>query len=380
MFARYNDALEESYRRSDNAVLVTLTSDPGTYDDPSRPDPRPLQDMIDDINSNFHRLTQYLKSDPSTKADTRDPGTPAYRSELADEVTGRPRKKLDYMKALEFTERGLPHLHVLFFDVPEKRGGDLDGCPWLIDKQELSDKWSDYGQGQIVDTYPLVYRDDLEDVETDFASDEGFVCWYRYGENSLSQEKIEQLSRSHQIDMVGDDENPTQKTAGAYLGKYLSMTFAGLLDESGEDLDDLDGYGDKYQSWKLGMYWATGKQFWSISRSLEQSIDPDPAAADDEVARAIRWATKKDVEIACDRLGVASPDPDDLSGDTTSAAISEIVASPLVNIDYLGTYHYADIPGTIDLGAELVSVEEQVNDPAEPATLIDRPPPAADVW
>lgn len=385
MFARYNQALEQAYNDASNAVLVTLTSDPGSATDPTRPDPRSILELIDNINENFHRLTQYLKSDPSTKGDTRDPGVAAYRPELADDVTGRPRKKLDYLKALEFTERGLPHLHVLFFDVPPKRGGDLDGCPWLIDKQELSDKWSDYGQGQIVDVYPLTYRDDLDDLDgdTEFATDEGFVCWYRYGENQLDDDRVHQLSRSHQIDMIGDDDNPMQKTAGQYLGKYLSMTFAALLDASGEDLDDRDGYEEKFAAWKLGMYWATGKQFWSISRRLERKIDRDDRL-DDDPARAVRWASKLDTQIACERLGVAEFVPDDVQGDRHRSTVSRAVSGPFVNIDYLGAFHFADIPGYIDTSARS-SIEPIEKEDADPEGSIsidrgDRPPPIADVW
>jgi hypothetical protein len=385
MFARYNQALETMVSEADNAVLVTLTSDPGTTDDPDRPDPRSLLELTDSINPNFHRLTQYFKSDPATKSDTRDPGVVSYRTELADEVTGRPRKKLDYIKALEFTERGLPHLHILFFDVPTRRdGGDLDGMPWLIDKQELVDKWSDYGQGQIVDVYPLVKRDDLDDLDTQFAKDSGFVCWYRYGEHGLSQERAEQLSRSHRIDMAGDADNPMQKTAGQYLGKYLSMTFAALLEESGHNLEEFDdSYSDKISAWKLALYWATGKQFWSISRRLEEKIDRNDQL-DDDLLRAVRWASKHDVQIACEKLGVASFVPDDLDGQRNRSAVSQLVSSPYVNIDYLGAYHYSEIPAYIDLSnrASLEPVEKAAVDPDEPLLLSrgDRPPPLADVW
>jgi hypothetical protein len=383
-FARFNDALEHAYGSAENAVLVTLTSDPGTHADDERPDPRSLLDLTQSINPNFHRLTQYMASDPSTKGDTREPDIAPYRPDRADDVTSRPRERLDYIKALEFTELGLPHLHVLFFDVPT----DENGMPYLMHKQELSDKWSDYGQGQIVDAYPLVYRDDLDDLDgAEFAEDEGFVCWYRYGENDLGPSTVEDRSRSHRVDMAGNDENPMQKTAGSYLGKYLSMTFAALLDETSESLDDQESYAEKFASWKLAMYWATQKQFWSISRSIERAIDRDDRL-DDDAARAVRWAAKKDVMLACEAVGeghFSAGDLDDLDdADRSRSAVSQVVASPRVQIDYLGTYRYDDLPARWSRSATtLETVDEKVNDPDEPVRLAsrgDRPPPITDAW
>ncbi len=382
-FARFNDALEHAYDSAENAVLVTLTSDPGTHQDDSRPDPRGILELTESVNKNFHRLTQYMASDPSTKDDTRQPDVIPYRSDRADVVTSRPRERLDYIKALEFTERGLPHLHVLFFDVPTNE----NGMPFLMHKQELSDKWQDYGQGQIVDAYPLVYRDDLGDLDgADFAEDEGFVCWYRYGDNDLVQSTVETRSRSHQIDMAGEDENPMQKTAGSYLGKYLSMTFAALLDETGASTDDSDTYNDKFATWKLAMYWATEKRFWSLSRSIERAIDRD-SQLDEEEVRAVRWAAKQDVMLACEAIGEAHFTVDELDDleevDRNRSAVSQVVSSPFVNIEYLGTYRYDDLPSQWFPTRRLASIERAVNDTNESLHLVsrgDRPPPIADVW
>jgi len=383
-FARFNDALEHQYAEADNAVLVTLTSDPGTHSDEDRPDPRSILELTDSINPNFHRLNQYMASDPATKSDTRDPGVVSYRPDRADDVTSRPRERLDYIKVLEFTERGLPHLHVLFFDVPT----DENGMPFLMHKQEISEKWQDYGQGQIVDAYPLVYRDDLDDLDgAEFEEDEGFVCWYRYGQNELDQEAVEERSRSHRVDMAGDDDTAKQKTAGSYLGKYLSMTFAALLDETGQEIGDDDSFSEKFASWKLAMYWATEKQFWSISRSIERAIDRDDQL-DDDTARGVRWAAKQDVMLACESVGEGHFSADHLDDleevERNRSAVSQVVSSPFVNIDYLGTYRYDDLPAHWSRrSTTLESLEKQVNDPVEPVRLAsrgDRPPPVSDVW
>ncbi len=383
-FARFNDALEHEYAAAENAVLLTLTSDPGTHGNEDRPDPRSIDELLQSMNPNFHRLNQYMASDPTTKADTREPGVVSYRPDRADDVTSRPRERLDYLKVLEFTERGLPHLHVLFFDVPT----DENGMPFLMHKQELSEKWQDYGQGQIVDAYPLVYRDDLDDLDgTEFEEDEGFVCWYRYGENDLNTAAVEERSRSHRVDMVGDDETAKQKTAGSYLGKYLSMTFAALLDETGEEIGEQESYSEKFASWKLAMYWATEKQFWSISRSIERAIDPD-SQLNEDTARGVRWAAKQDVMLACETVGEDHFSYDELDEletvERNRSTVSQIVASPFVNIDYLGTYRYDDLPAHWSRrSTTLEDVDKQVNDPEEPVRLAsrgDRPPPISSVW
>ncbi|ELY82772.1 hypothetical protein C485_18921, partial [Natrinema altunense JCM 12890] len=107
--------------------------------------------------------------------------------------------------------------------------------PWLLDKNELSHYWDKYGQGRIVDTYPLTFRDDLDEVgnfgeevvhdengdpvtdeNDDFVTrpvSEGFVSWYRYGDHDHSQEWVEKNVRDHNlIDMDGLEDEPQQKT------------------------------------------------------------------------------------------------------------------------------------------------------------------------
>lgn len=164
---------------------------------------------------------------------------------------------------------------------------------------------SDYSTTPVAYTDHRSYRCGCRWYELDgaeFEEDEGFVCWYRYGENDLDPDTVEERSRSHRVDMVGDEETAMQKTAGSYLGKYLSMTFAALIDETDENIDDRESYSEKFASWKLAMYWATEKQFWSISRSIEREIDRDDQL-DEDVARGVRWAAKQDVMLACESVG-----------------------------------------------------------------------------
>jgi hypothetical protein len=277
-------------------VLATFTTDPGTTDDPSRPNPRSILETTQSINENFNRLLSYLAGDPATKSDTRKDGVPSWTQASADAVTGRPRHRPEYIKVLEFTEKGYPHLHVLFFDVPCR---ESDGMPWLCDKAELSQKWSDYGQGQIVDTYPLTFRDDLDELDAEFSNDTeaGFVDWYRYGDHGHSDDWVlDRLDDHERIKFSNDDENPKESTAGAYLGKYLSATFGSLMESASMEVPE-DSYQDKTATWKLALYWATQRRFWSLSRDTRHAITPNEHCRESaDVAKTVRWASVDTVE------------------------------------------------------------------------------------
>jgi hypothetical protein len=187
--------------------------------------------------------------------------------------------------------------------------------------------------------------------------------------------------------MVGDDDQAKQKTAGSYLGKYLSLTFAALLDENSHDLDERDGYSEKFASWKLAMYWATEKQFWSISRATERAIDRNDRL-DEDTARGVRWAAKQDVMLACESVGENHFTLEDLGEleevERNRSTVSQVVSSPFVNIEYLGTYRYDDLPSRwAQQSISLEPVEEKIAAPEEPVRLAsrgDRPPPITEAW
>ena len=387
-FARFNGALEYAYERAENAVLATFTTDPKRQSS--------LLDGIDSINPAFNRLLSYMDSDPSTKSDTRDPDVRGWRPGLDGDVTGRPRQRPDYIKALEFTEKGYPHLHVLFFDVPTRKE---DGMPWLCDKPELAKKWADYGQGEIVDVYPLTYRDDLEDLDPEFQSDEGFVDWYRFGDHDHGEEWVRDRTRSHELIEFGDDGHEMESTAGAYLGKYLSATFGSLLEasESFEDSDS-DSFADKAATWKLALYWATNRRFWSCSQSITAGIRPNDHLHDPDVREAVRWCSLDSVRAASEsdlREELARQQWDDLE-DLEAAierALSE-VETPAVRstlpeeasfrciVNYRGAYAYWDLPsGELDRSRDLELVEDHTEQ-EEDLPVIDREndPPVASVW
>jgi hypothetical protein len=390
-FARFNAALEHGYEHAENAVLVTLTTDPKRQDS--------LLDGIQSINPNHNRLLSYLASDPTTKGDTRNEGTATWTPALDDDVTGRPRERLDYIKALEFTEKGYPHLHVLFFDVPTR---DSDGMPWLCDKPELAAKWVDYGQGEIVDMYPLTYRDDLDDLAPEFQTDEGFVDWYRFGDHDHTEDWIRNRTRQHDLIEFDDDTQETESTAGAYLGKYLSATFGSLLDATDsfeQDDDERETYADKAATWKLALYWATNRRFWSCSKTITDGIDPNDHLQDPDIREAVRYCSLDSVKAACE-----TPIRDRLARrrweylDDLDAAIERAIAEteqPGVRstlpeetpfrciVDYRGAYAYWDLPsGALDdTNRDLELVEDCTeNEPDLPVIDRENDPPIASVW
>ena|GEM_PF-1397494 len=392
-FAMLQDSLEWGAERADTAVFCTLTTDPKKFDT--------LLDAILSINENFHALNQWMKSDPSTKDDTRKEAVPAWKGPDCG-VTGRPREKLEYVKVLEFTEAGYPHLHVLYFDPPRR---ETDGMPWLCDKAELSHQWNKdtekrTGQGTIVDAWPLVYRDDLEDVDAEFNADDGFVSWYRYGDHDHDQEWIDARSNEHdQIDFDGAEENPYEKTAGSYIGKYLAETYALLQNTEALDDPDFDPESNGKSSWwKLALYWVTNRRFWSPSRTIRRDIKLDDDRSD--IRRGVADATVTSLEYhteRCHEPHALYPDPDadrrrsylahltrDLVAEADVAA-QEAAASEttLARVEYLGAYHVDDMPRSGPQRMDVEPFEDACNTEQSGVTLAstgDRPPPAADAW
>lgn len=226
---QFYDVMETAALNYDTAVLVTLTTDPAKHES--------LWDAIQAIGQNFTRLQQWLAYEPKNKESTR------------------PGRRLPFVKVLEFTGGsrestypGLPHLHVLFFDVDRRS----DGMPFLMDKQELASKWDDLGQGRIVQLTPFCFETDLDkDV---YGTDNGFVCW---GSN----------------DEQTDQDFERSTTAERYLSKYIGQLSA--LASEADEIDSGGGLPDDSQLelYKLAMYWVTGRQVWSCSKSLRESAE-----------------------------------------------------------------------------------------------------------
>jgi len=397
-FARLQQSLEYGYNNAANAVFATLTTDPKKFDT--------LYEAIMAINKNFHRLTQYMSSDPTTKSDTRNADVLNWSPGRDDDVTGRPRESLDYVKVLEFTKKGYPHLHVLFFDVPTR---DKDGMPWLIDKKELSHKWR---QAEVVDLYPLTYRDDLDEigyfgdtvvhdehgdpVRDDEGSpvkepvSEGYVCWYQHGDHGHGDDWVEEQTRYHKknglIDMDGDDDVLQSKTAGAYIGKYISKMYE-TLQTAAHSLEDTEVDHDGEAAWyKLALYWATNRHFWSVSNGIRDAIrlgDLPRDALEPDVRAAVADCTETTLTRVCaDEIdGHEFPDFD-LETDRGRSNLRRAIRGTMARIDFLGAFHYSDLPSKntagYDLDRDLIRVSH--DSPDLSIARGDRPPPVASLY
>jgi hypothetical protein len=177
-----------------------------------------------------------------------------------------------------------------------------------------------------------------------------------------------------------------QKTAGSYIGKYVSKTYGKLLnDESFED-DEWSHDDDEAAPWKIAMYWATQRQFWSISQGVRDAIrlpenEPEPEP-DPEVRKAAESFARDTVtrltEAYCGDPTAGGFETPDLER-RAAAAVRQVHAS----IEFLGAYPIWNLPASTLTAQPLSDLEDADRDPENPVNLAstgDRPPPAADVW
>jgi len=237
-------SLEKAAEMHEHAALLTLTTDPKKFSS--------AWEMWTEINDNWNRFMSWLASDR------------------------RLGERPDYIKVLEATEKGMPHIHaIVFLDEDQTR---YDGMPWLESKSEISSYWGKY-QGTTVDVQPLTYEDDLPD---EYDKDAGWVRWQEDGD--------------HGGDLGGGDGGG--QTAGEYLGKYLSAIYGGIrgaagLEDSGPTVmtdggepvaseEVTEKYEDKAATWKVAMYWATRRKIRTESRDLRQAVEEDMEDEDEE--------------------------------------------------------------------------------------------------
>lgn len=164
------DAEGEGYR---NGVFLTLTTDPKKHEN--------NEEATRNISKAFNRLMSWIKR--------------------------RKGERPAYIKALEWTDDGKPHLHVVLFGVKRL------GAQW-----EISDRWDAYGQGRIVYLYRIVNDGD------------GDWSWLK-----------------DHPERAGKDEGETIDPI-----KYLSNEFSKQLNDKSS----------------LALHWIHETRFWTCSREL----------------------------------------------------------------------------------------------------------------
>lgn len=237
-----NRMIEQAGEWYEKAVFVTLTTKPTHFDN--------LYESIAEINSNWNRFMSWIQADSRL----------GYRPQ--------------YVKVLEFQESGNPHLHAIVFLEDE----DRDRRPYLVDKNALDSYWSKWQGGYVNDIQPLIYDDDLGEA---YDHDQGWIRWRKDGNHgglidepgAVEDEQQSPLTEKSREGSAGAHQSG--QTAGQYLGKYLSKVYGGILQVGTEEADpDAGGaYEDTADTWKLAVYWATGRKIKTASRDLRQAVE-----------------------------------------------------------------------------------------------------------
>ena len=202
---RFDGAFREASESHSSAVMATLTTDPSLHDS--------ALEAADALTDTLQDLRRWLSRDVS--------------AEWAPRRVGR---SLPYLSALEWTETGLPHLHVVFF-----------GARSLCSQDALSDYLSDK-------TGRVVWMDSLTS-----RGPGGRWLW------------------------SNPRERPSDASAATQPREYLSealcsqQRLAGMT--AGEVSDAVDS-GD-LSLWKQALYWASGKQLWTASAGLQSPADAE---------------------------------------------------------------------------------------------------------
>ena len=196
---RFRETLREAADRHAQAVCLTLTTDPKRYDS--------LTEALDDLTDAKGRLMSWLSYDPK-----------------GEDAPTRPGYRPDNLTALEFTESGLPHLHVVLF-----------GVRWATSQAALSQYWDDAGTGEVVDIRPVRRRG----------------------------------SRWLLRDSAGEDDRDVS------LRRYLGKSVRGLCTLAGLSADEVRARveNEDLSLWRQALYWATGRQYWTATPSLTPSED-----------------------------------------------------------------------------------------------------------
>jgi hypothetical protein len=170
---------------------MTLTTDSKRFDG--------LDDAVSNLYESKSRLLSWLSTD--------------YR------LGSRPSN----LSVLEFTESGLPHVHVVLF-----------GLNWAVPQSSLAAKWDELGQGSVVDIRSARRRGD---------------DW-----------------------LLHNDDGGTA-TLRDYLGKAIRGLQTLAASDAG-DVRDAAESGD-VSLWRQSLYWATERQYYSCSPSLKPDTDDE---------------------------------------------------------------------------------------------------------
>jgi hypothetical protein len=229
--------LETAAERHNSAVVLTVTTDPKIHSG--------LSDALDSLSKNKGRLMSWLSTEYQL----------GYRP--------------DNLSVLEFSRNGLPHYHIVLF-----------GVSWAVSQEQLSAKWSDYGQGSVVD------------IRT-----------------------AESFHDSNQWLLHDDDQGKVS------LSYYLGKSIRDLQTVAQTDVSVLE---DRVESgdislWRQCLYWATERQYFTCSPSLKE-----PTESGDlphvSVWRFVGCAKYRDIPAHVRRNATFADRPPPTESDSTAKA------------------------------------------------------------
>ena len=205
----FEAALSTATERYNRATVATLTTDPKQHSG--------LSDALQSLSENKNKLLSWFSTEYQL----------GYRPE--------------YVCVLEFTQSGLPHLHLVLF-----------GISYAVSQEQLAAKWGDYGQGWVVH---------IKEVENVHDGD----IWRLHDDGDI-----------------------------VALRDYIGKSIRGLQSVANSSADDLRSrleQGD-LSLWRQALYWATERQYFTCSQSLKPPGDDCDTEADETpepIASQVGW-------------------------------------------------------------------------------------------
>jgi hypothetical protein len=243
---RYHGAWQKATEEYSKAVCVTLTTTPWRFSS--------LDDMATETSENFNGFMSWVAQRLADRCD--DLGTPGHNlRECPDCETNGTRP--DYIKVLEWTDKGRPHLHVIIF-----------GVNWLAPQQKISEQWQK-SQARVVDVRE-VRREPVRNGTDGIEVDGHELAWFSQGD---------------------DDSSKTHEKA--HMGKYLTEQ----MPANESVAETRERVGDDDDLWKTALFWATGKRFWSCSEDLSVTDDEDDEDALEDLAQYVFVGAAKSGDI-----------------------------------------------------------------------------------
>ncbi len=186
----FETALQQAADRHGDAVMLSLSTDAKRHDSTSA--------ALENLYEAKSRFMSWLATDYQL----------GYRPEN--------------LTVLEWTQSGLPHVHVVLF-----------GVSWALPQSQLAAKWDDLGQGRVVD--------------------------------------IRQVVRDRRDNWVLHNDGGDKVTLQQYLGKAIRELCRVAEMDTGDLVDCVES-GDVHL-WRQALYWATERQYFSCSPSLKVTED-----------------------------------------------------------------------------------------------------------